>query len=313
MRRVHRPGTRSGAYASSLEVWALLVGFGAGDRCGPARGTGAGGGRARSASTVHHPYRQSQLAPPSNGPPIRCPPVNVTATVRCRIAAADTVHCVRLGTSCEAAATADFEAYLAALGLATPALLASSPSAAAVDAPIRFVRTACALRAHCVRTACTLCAHCVDPTYTYSSSSSEIRQLLGTTLGAHTRLADVRVLLLPSLAASLVSASATALPPTENHALCRALATPSVALQQRGAAEQRELPAAHPAPHPTAHPPLEHVLVVSMPGTTRWRGGPEATESLAAAAAALVQARELQGVDHTLTKAYTYCGCTYYD
>ena len=175
------------------------------------------------------------------------------------------------------------------------------------------VRTACALHAHCMRTACTLCAHCVDPTYTYSSSSSEIRQLLGTTLGAHTRLADVRVLLLPSLAASLVSASATALPPTENHALCRALATPSVALQQRGAAEQRELPAAHPAPHPTAHPPLEHVLVVSMPGTTRWRGGPEATESLAAAAAALVQARELQGVDHTLTKAYTYCGCTYYD
>merc|ERR1740139_29379 len=95
------------------------------------------------------------------------------AQARCRIAAADTVHCVRLGTSCEAAATADFEAYLAALGLATPALLASSPSAAAVDAPIR--------------------------------SSSEIRQLLGTTLGAHTRLADVRVLLLPSLAASLVS------------------------------------------------------------------------------------------------------------
>eukprot|EP00964_Phaeocystis_antarctica_P109524 scaffold73971_cov64-Phaeocystis_antarctica.AAC.4 len=185
------------------------------------------------------------------------PPLMSTHTVRCRIAAADTVHCVRLGPR-EAAATADFGAYLAALGLATPALLASSQTVAPVDAPLR--------------------------------SSSEIRQLLGAALGGGIQLSEVRVLLLPSLAAGLISTSATALPPADSHSLCRALATPSVELQIRGAASQ---------PGDT---PLERTLVVCLAG---WPGptqpgpdlvSPDAVETLAAAVVALVLARELQGV-----------------
>ena len=70
------------------------------------------------------------------------------------------------------------------------------------------------------------------------SSSSEIRQLLGAALGGGARLDEVRVLLLPSLAAGLVSASATALPPADSHSLCRALATPSGELQRRAVASQ---------------------------------------------------------------------------
>ena len=218
------------------------------------------------------------------------PPLMSTHTVRCRIAAADTVHCVRLGASCEAAATADFRAYLAALGLATPALLASSATVAAVDAPLRCactrptcVCTACALR---VPTACALHAlhvHCNHAAR--RSSSSEIRQLLSAALGGGIQLGEVRVLLLPSLAAGLISASATALPPADSHSLCRALATPSVELQIRGAASQ---------PSDT---PLERTLVVCLPTQPDPDlVSPDAVETLAAAVVALVLARELQGV-----------------
>ena len=58
--RVHRAGTRRRTCASSLEVRPLLVEFEACDQRGAAGGTGAAGERARRASTVHRPYRQSQ-------------------------------------------------------------------------------------------------------------------------------------------------------------------------------------------------------------------------------------------------------------
>ena len=140
--------------------------------------------------------------------------------------------------------------------------------------------TACALHA--------LHVHCNHAAR--RSSSSEIRQLLSAALGGGIQLGEVRVLLLPSLAAGLISASATALPPADSHSLCRALATPSVELQIRGAASQ---------PGDT---PLERTLVVCLAG---WPGptqpgpdlvSPDAIEALAAAVVALVLARELQGV-----------------
>ncbi len=171
------------------------------------------------------------------------------ARARCAAVEADQVRCASLGAGglITGEGLDDLHACLEARGLGLPVLLAARAADVAVEAPMR--------------------------------SAAEIRRLLG-------EGPEGGVLLLPSLAAHVVSASATALSPSANHTLCRALCTPSPRLQQRAQAGQ------------PGHTPLERTLAVwvgSRAGCAMASDGADEA-ALAAAAAALVRARELAGV-----------------